>query len=155
MPAEAELVGPGLTLVPVRPGSREALLAGDLVGRTAGPGWPHEDTTHALDFADQGGWTWLIVDDAGRVVGELGTKAPPSNGTVEIGYGLAAPSRGHGLGTRAVARLLDWLTAEPGIDLVTAYVAVGNLPSRRLLERLGFTDAGVVDGEVRYELRCT
>ncbi len=155
MPADRELAGPGFTLVPVRPGSGAAVLAGDLRGHTAGPGWPHEDTPHALEFADHGGLTWLIVDAAGRVVGELGTKAPPANRTVEIGYGLAAGSRGQGLGTKAVARLIDWLTAQPGIDTVTAYVDLHNLPSRRLLERLGFTAGEVVDGEVRYEVRCT
>jgi RimJ/RimL family protein N-acetyltransferase len=97
-----------------------------------------------------GGWTWLIADADGAVVGECGTKTAPSAGAVEIGYGLAAPSRGKGLGTRSVRALTDWLLARPDVDRVTAYVASDNLASRRLVERLGFTVDRLEGSEVVY-----
>jgi RimJ/RimL family protein N-acetyltransferase len=134
----------GVTLVPVRPGRSAALLAG--------PGWPHDDTPPALGFADLGGLTWLIVDADDRVVGELGTKSDADGaGAVEIGYGLAAPSRGRGLGGRAVAVLLGWLDEQPDVRRVVARVAPGNVASRRLLERLGFQATGDIDGEIGYQ----
>ena len=117
------------------------------------PGWPHDDTAPGLAFAAGGAWTWLILDDDGRIAGECGVKAlPDADGTVEIGYGLAAPSRGRGLGTRAVAALLDELTQREGVRVVEADVAVGNVASRRILERLRFTVVETGGRDVRYRL---
>jgi RimJ/RimL family protein N-acetyltransferase len=149
----ADLVGPGVTLVPVRAGQVDEVLAGGLGERSAGRGWPHADTPHALAFVRSGGRTWLVADETGAIVGECGTKAPPdASGTVEIGYSLATASRGRGLGTRAVALLLRVLSTDAHVRVVVAHVAVDNTASRRLLERLGFCQVGT-DGEdeVRYE----
>jgi len=115
------------------------------------PGWPHDDTADALAFTAAGAWTWLILDDERRVAGECGVKAPPDeSGRVEIGYGLAAPSRGHGLGLRAVGELLYELASTGLVREVVAGVHPGNIASRRLLERLGFTVLDVDDQEIRY-----
>jgi RimJ/RimL family protein N-acetyltransferase len=115
------------------------------------PGWPHQDTADALAFAAVGGWTWLILDDDGRICGECGTKAAPDeDGRVEIGYGLAGPSRGRGLGTGAVATLLELLAVEPGVGVVLAETSPDNVASRRLLERLGFTLSDAGAGYVTY-----
>jgi RimJ/RimL family protein N-acetyltransferase len=119
----------------------------------AAPGWPHPDTATGLAYAEAGAWTWLIVDDDGRVAGECGVKGPPTDeGMVEIGYGLAGPSRGRGLGTRAVAALVAELRARPGVRRVDAFVATDNIASRRVLERAGFAlvEVGAVD--LRYTL---
>lgn len=126
-----------------------------LDGLAVAPGWPHDDTADALGFVtgESGAWTWLILDDHDRVAGECGVKGPPGpDGTVEIGYGLAAPSRGRGLGTRAVAALLDELAVRPGVTEIVAEAEVGNLPSRRLLERLGFASDGESNGYARYRV---
>jgi RimJ/RimL family protein N-acetyltransferase len=115
------------------------------------PGWPHDDTPDALRFAATGAWTWLVVDDDERIAGECGIKAmPDARGCVEIGYGLAAPSRGRGLGTRAVAAMLDKLTASGMVREVVAGVHPGNVASRRLLERLDFRVDAVDDTEITY-----
>lgn len=152
MPTDGELIqGDGLTLVLVHPGEPARLIAGDLGARTAAPGWPHEDTAPGLSFADHGGLSWLVVDGYARVVGELGTKGPPGpEGQVEIGYGLAAPSRGQGLGTRAVRALLDWLDAQPDVRIVEAHVRPDNQASVRLLVGLGFERVGHAGGEDLY-----
>jgi RimJ/RimL family protein N-acetyltransferase len=132
-----------MRLLPYHPGSGSDL--------PAAPGWPHADTAAGLAYADGGAWTWLIVDDDGRVAGECGVKGPPtSDGVVEIGYGLAGPSRGRGLGGRAVAALVAELGHHPGVRRVEAHVVADNLASRRLLERLGFTLVEVGDHELRY-----
>jgi RimJ/RimL family protein N-acetyltransferase len=123
------------------PAAREAALAGRL-GLDTAPGWPHSDTVAGLGFLDSGGSAFLVIDGEERIAGECGTKRPSTaDGTVEIGYGLAAPSRGSGLGTAAVGALLDRLADRPEVRVVVAEVHVGNVASWRLLERLGFSPA--------------
>jgi ribosomal protein S18 acetylase RimI-like enzyme len=155
-----------VTLVPVPAELAGAVAGGDLSGLTvpnwqhgkggqggliAARGWPHEDTVHGLAFLEAGGMTWLVLDGDGLVVGELGTKGPPSaDGEVEIGYGLAGPSRGRGLGTRAVGQLVELLFARPDVRRLEADVALDNLPSQRLLERLAFTCTGGDHRELHY-----
>ena len=136
--------------------SRDAALAGDLGGLLAAPGWPHEDTAPGLSFLDSGGKAFLIVDDDGRVAGECGTKGPPDEaGVVEIGYGLAGPSRGRGLGSAAVAALVDQVSRNPAVRAIEAEVHVGNIPSIRVIERVGFSPSQPPhNGYVRYLLQC-
>ena len=143
----------GLVLVEVPVERIDAVLAGELGPCTAGPGWPREDTVAAFSFRrDRGGITWLVVVD-GIVVGELGTKGPlDAPGGVEIGYGLAAPSRGRRIGTRAVRLLVDWLRAHEEVRRVFARVNPDNTPSARLLRRLDFVLVGHEGDEDVYEL---
>ena len=134
-----------LVLVPQTPAAARALLAGEDPGLPLAAGYPHADSLDALRMQvehggpDDGGWFVTLAAD-GRVVGDCGTFGPPAeDGRVEIGYGLAAPFRGQGIGTQAVAALVEHLVGEPDVRVVTASVEVGNEPSRRLLERLGFS----------------
>ncbi len=146
-----DIQGDGLVLVPVPPGRVDAVLSGDLGPYVAGPGWPRDDTVAALSFRAARGMTWLIAVD-GVIVGELGTKGPlDAPGGVEIGYGLAAPSRGRGIGTRAVAALVDWLLGQDGVRRVFAHVDPANTPSVSLLRRLGFAHVGHEGDEDVYE----
>jgi RimJ/RimL family protein N-acetyltransferase len=134
--------------------TRDRLLSGELAGREAAPGWPHVDTAPGMGFLDSGGLVFLVIDHDGRIAGECGTKAPAdADGRVEIGYGLAPSSRGHGLGTAAVTALVGLLSTRPEVAVVEAEVHVGNEPSWRILERLGFVIRGDVrSGHQRYEL---
>ena len=136
-----------LVLVPQTMAAARALLAGNDPGLPLAAGYPHADSLDALRIQvqhggpDDGGWFVTLASD-GRVVGYCGTFGPPDDdGRVEIGYGLAAPFRGQGFGTEAVAALVEHLVGEPGVRVVTASVEVGNEPSRRLLVALGFTFA--------------
>lgn len=143
-----------MKLQPVDADTAHALLAGELGGRETAPGWPHDDTAPGLSFVDHGGEAFLVIDDDGRIAGECGTKAPPDDdGMVEIGYGLGTSSRGRGLGTAAVAALVERLRTEPGVHRIEAEVHAHNLPSRRVIERQGLVqvDDGAV-GYLRYRL---
>ena len=144
------LTGPRVALVPVPRAVAVGVLDGDAgpalaeLGLVAGRGWPHADTADALrplaedPTAVDGGW--LVVVD-GEVVGDCGWRGGPGpTGDVVLGYGLAAPVRGRGLGTEAVAVLCAWADVQPGVRRLVAEVRTGNEPSRRLLSRLGFTE---------------
>jgi RimJ/RimL family protein N-acetyltransferase len=145
------LVGERITLIPVPHALSVAVVSGDgldaavaALGLSPAVGWPHADTADALrPLAEHGGpgparGTFLIAVDA-ELVGECGwLSGPDDTGEAAIGYGLAGSVRGRGLGTEAVGVLAAWLERQPGVRRVTADALIGNEPSRRLLERLGF-----------------
>jgi RimJ/RimL family protein N-acetyltransferase len=117
------------------------MARGDYSAVTAASGWPTGATPLVAQRAaiDPGAATWLITTDD-LVIGECGLKhAPGPDGSVEIGYGLGAGWRSNGYGTEAVAGLLEWLGTLVACRRVTAEVHETNTPSRRLLERLGFS----------------
>lgn len=147
-----------LVLVPQTLAAARAVLAGEDAGLELAEGFPHADTFDALRMFvehgssdDDGGW-WVTLRSDRRVIGDCGTLGwTDDRGRVEIGYGLAAPSRRQGYGTEAVRALAGWVAAQPGVTAVTASVEVGNLASRRLLERLGFVLVGEADGHWHLE----
>ena len=140
-----------MSLVPVTAAEISSLLTGSAGDRMVAPGWPHENSAAGLGFVHSGGWQFLIVDPEGRIAGECGTKTAPRDGVVEIGYGLAAPSRGRGLGIAAVGELVDWLVERGDVSAIEAEIHESNIPSRRVVERLGFTvSGGPDDGYLRY-----
>jgi RimJ/RimL family protein N-acetyltransferase len=144
-----------IVLQPVSAALAHALVAGDLTGVAAGEGWPHADTLDGLGMAVQHGHEagWLVTLD-GVVIGDCGTLGPPNAaGEVEIGYGLAEPFRGRGHGTELVAALARELLARPDVRRLTAKVLKDNLPSRRALERAGFSVDLTGDEYVWYGLR--
>jgi RimJ/RimL family protein N-acetyltransferase len=149
---------PRLRLEPMSTEQAEAILAGDLSGLTAGRGWPHSDTADGLRMAllrsHPPGWLIKLSGAAGDpvdgiVIGDCGTHGPAdSEGSIEIGYGLAARYRGQGFGTEVVAVLTEWLLAQPGLRSVRARTHIGNLPSRRVLEKAGFRHVSLTGAEI-------
>jgi RimJ/RimL family protein N-acetyltransferase len=140
------VVTPRLVLEPVSPALVEAIVAGDLSSLRPGEGWPHADTVDGL----RAGTPWLVLLD-GVVIGDCGTHGPPTDGEVEVGYGLAAPYRGRGFGNEVAGGLTEWLLAQPAINRVVANdVLADNTPSRRALERAGFALVADKGGLVSY-----
>jgi RimJ/RimL family protein N-acetyltransferase len=62
--------------------------------------------------------------------------------TVEVGYWLLQHARGRGVATRVVGVMVDHAFAN-GICRVEAHVRIGNEPSERVLDRLGFEREGI------------
>ena len=86
------------------------------------------------------------------VIGDCGTHGPPdSSGCVEIGYGLAAPYRGQGFGSEAVAAITTWLLGQPDVRQIRACTSAGNMASRRVLEKSGYRLTAQENDEVTYE----
>lgn len=103
----------------------------------------------------------LVIDRRdGSVVGGGAFKHRPEQGVVEIGYGIATCRRGEGIGTEAVALMLAWAAATGEVGEVVAMIVPGNLPSERLVARLGFVAGATLadaDGEtvVRWAYRIS
>jgi RimJ/RimL family protein N-acetyltransferase len=149
------LVTERLVLEPVSVEAARAVVAGDLSSLRVGEGWPHEDTVDGLGMAVEHGQPagWFVMLD-GEVIGDCGTHGPPDEeGDVELGFGLAAPYRGHGYGRELTAAASAWLLAQPGVRRVVARgVLADNVPSRRALERAGFRVERESEGLVWYAL---
>jgi RimJ/RimL family protein N-acetyltransferase len=158
MSLRAPIETPLVRLVPMDRKQADALRQGELLGIRAGRGWPHTDTLDAIGAAiageDPEALPWLILlRSDGVVVGDLGWKGTPStDGEVEIGYGLSAAYRGRGLATHAVGALVEWLRTQQTVLRVVAQTDSDNTPSRRVLERLGFTVTGEDRDGVWYAL---
>jgi RimJ/RimL family protein N-acetyltransferase len=75
------------------------------------------------------------------------------HGLGEIGYALTSSSQGRGVMTAALSTLLPELFLRAGLERIEARCAVGNAPSRRVLEKLGFVHEGVLRGYFRLEGR--
>jgi [ribosomal protein S5]-alanine N-acetyltransferase len=123
--------------------------------------WPHPDFADALEFfltmrevqPAAAEWVFLIVDaGSGRVVGDIGGKSAPVEGTLEVGYGIAASERQRGFASSALAAFL--LECERrGVNTVTAECLVDNVGSIRVLEGAGFHATGTREDEAQ-QLRC-
>jgi ribosomal-protein-serine acetyltransferase len=75
-----------------------------------------------------------------------------SNQTSSIGYWLAKTYQGKGIMTRACGGLVDLGFGKLGLQSITIKCAVGNLPSRKIAQRLGFSfTATKKDAEWLYD----
>jgi RimJ/RimL family protein N-acetyltransferase len=81
---------------------------------------------------------FAICDAESALVGLIGFEDIAEDGRAMIGYWIATPATGRGLGTRAVREAIEWGRKEPRIGTVWAVVAEPNRASQRVLERNGF-----------------
>ena len=151
-----EITTERLRLVPFDENTARAVLAGHLEGINAGEGWPHKGTINGLTMAVKHGESpgWMVTLDE-TVIGDCGTHGgADETGVIEIGYGLAEPFRGRRYGTELVGAMTEWLLAQPGIHAVHASTLADNAPSRRVLEKNGFSLTGYDDnGQAIYQRR--
>ena len=106
------------------------------------------------DSTPPDGWcsTFYIVRDADRaIVGSCGFKYLPSNGRVEIGYGISPDCRREGAASAAVAALLALAFEHPEINQVLAQIDPSNHASIGVVRNNHFKDHGLQldeDGEL-------
>lgn len=95
---------------------------------------------HVLRSELRGAWVpyQLALRTTGLVVGGAGYHGPPNvEGTVEVGYGIAASAQRNGYATEATRALIEQ-AIELGAKRVVAHTDSDNTASRRVLETLGF-----------------
>ncbi|GAA2276487.1 hypothetical protein GCM10010149_19560 [Nonomuraea roseoviolacea subsp. roseoviolacea] len=122
----------------------EAVLRGDRGAHWAADFPAEGDQVIAGLFAEHPAWLGpyghrqVIERDSGLVVGSIGLFWPPSDGALEIGYGIVESRQGRGYATEAVRALTEFAYAAPGVRSVHATVEPSNPPSIRVLEKAGF-----------------
>ena len=79
---------------------------------------------------------WAIEVD-GRYSGNIGAMLDGA-GRADVGYFVAPWARGRGVGSVALWLVCDWAFREGGCEVVTWNALVGNVPSRRMVEKVGF-----------------
>ena len=98
-------------------------------------------------WAEHGYGLWVVLDrDGGRFHGRTGIKWTDVAGerAVELAWALLPESRGAGRATEA-ARAAIGLARSAGLPEVVAYTLDENIPSRRVMERLGMSFEREID----------
>jgi RimJ/RimL family protein N-acetyltransferase len=110
-----------------------------------------------LDLVERG-WAdgtaaGLAIEVDGHAVGSIAVGfKDPDQGVAEVGYWMAAETRGRGLATRALRLASAWVLGELGIERLELRADVDNLASQRVAEKAGFTREGVLRAQ-RYNPR--
>jgi RimJ/RimL family protein N-acetyltransferase len=145
-----------MTLEHVRTELEEPNRLGALLGARVPQGWPPgEYDRDAMEFfrsrlesdmKQYDGWlAWYVMtrEPTPTLVAGAGYLGPPEDGTVEIGYSVVAEARGAGLATEIVEALVRRAFESGAVQRVVAETTAANAASQRVLERNGFTPAGV------------
>lgn len=78
------------------------------------------------------------------VIGHAGFSIFQETGEIELGFIFGRSAWGKGYATECAQGLLNWLfTTRPEIDQVIAFAQLGNLASRRVLEKIGMKADGM------------
>jgi ribosomal-protein-alanine N-acetyltransferase len=98
-------------------------------------------------------YRWFVSAE-GQIVGAVSLKnISHSMGYAEIGYGVAEAHHGKGIATAAVRLLVEKIFHETDLRKLLAYVHEENIASRRVLEKLGFQEEGLL--REHYVIRGT
>ena len=90
----------------------------------------------------EGGW-WIVEGREDDTFHGVGLLLPmPEGEDVEVGYRLARRSWGRGIATEAASALVDHAFLRLALPRVVAVVYPDNVPSRRVLAKLGFAPDG-------------
>jgi RimJ/RimL family protein N-acetyltransferase len=101
--------------------------------------WMEKARRHVEEF----GWGWWAVELKGQApfIGFIGLNRVPFTApftpAVEIGWRLARAHWGQGLAPEGARAALDFAFGPLALPEVVAFTAVGNHPSRRVMEKLG------------------
>lgn len=93
-------------------------------------------TTHPAGLSPYG-QRQIIERETGLVVGAIGLFWPPTDGQIEIGYGVVASRRGRGYASEAARALVAFALTAPEVRAVYANVELANPASIRVLEKAG------------------
>ncbi|TMR29524.1 GNAT family N-acetyltransferase [Nonomuraea zeae] len=139
-----DLITDRLVLRPWAPAEVAAVLDGTRLPHWAGDFPAGGDLVIAGLFAEHPDWLGeyghrqIVERDGGLVVGSIGLFWPPSDGDLEIGYGIVASRQGRGYATEATRALTEFARTAPGVGTVSAGVELSNPASVRVLEKAGF-----------------
>ncbi len=100
----------------------------------------------AASIADHGWGLWAVeVRETGEFIGFTGLSVPtfeaPFLPGVEIGWRLAKGAWGNGYATEAARAALDFGFGPAGLSEILSFTATTNLPSQRVMQKIGMTHA--------------
>jgi RimJ/RimL family protein N-acetyltransferase len=104
-----------------------------------------------LPLIEERGWgLWALeVRDTGRFIGFTGLSVPSFEAhflpAVEIGWRLSKDAWGNGYATEAARASLEHAFGPAGLEEVVSFTATTNLPSQRVMQRIGMVQDGEFD----------
>ena len=108
--------------------------AEDYVGPVSAAAWAHKS---AANFA--------VTDEEATLVGSFGlVRMNPAQSVAEVGYWVAPAARRRGVAERAARAVTQWALHDVGFARVELLAAVGNAGSRRVAQKIGFTQEGIL-----------
>jgi len=91
-----------------------------------------------------------VFDHKGTLLGGVGLHAPDlRNGKVELGYWTRSAARGTGVAERASRLVVDHAFTHLGVCRVELIIAVGNVASHRVADKLGARLEGLLRDRLR------
>lgn len=125
-------------------------------------GWDIISHDQALDFLSsmshaahfiKGAWFQVGVAllESDQLIGDVGICIKESEEIAEIGYSIHGAHHGIGYGTEAVHSTIDYIFAASHATQIVAHADVRNIPSWKVLERVGMTRHGVRACEYKGE----
>jgi RimJ/RimL family protein N-acetyltransferase len=95
-------------------------------------------------FAEHGFGPWAVeISGAVAFIGYVGLLIPQFDAhftpAVEVGWRLAAEYWGRGYATEAARESVRYGFEEAGLDEIVSFTVPANVPSRRVMERIGMT----------------
>ncbi|MGE0131088.1 MAG: GNAT family N-acetyltransferase [Blastocatellales bacterium] len=112
---------------------------------------PHKNIEETRDFIRRcvfewengSAFSWVIQrKDGGRLMGMIESRI--KGHMMDIGYVLAREHWGLGYMPEAARPIVDWALAQSGIFRVWALCDVDNLPSARVMEKIGMRREGIL-----------
>ena len=96
---------------------------------------------------------WLFINKTDNaVVGDGGFKGlPDENGIIDFGYGIVETQRQKGFGFEAVFALCRWGLAQPNVKGLSADCLENNIPSIKILKKLGLKEIARKNGMVFFK----
>ena len=90
------------------------------------------------------------IDDLDRHIGNVSIwSTSQQNGVGEVGYWIRSDETDHGFGTEATTRIVQVGFEEMDLHKVQLRIAVGNVRSERIAQRIGFVHEGTLRDEVK------
>ncbi len=145
-----------LLLIPFTLESATSILKGDQqvlidMGLTNTEHWPDQEALDTLPKIIRnlelvpeptGFESWMIVLKASKtVIGDGGFKGRPNKeGEVDLGYAIIEQEQKKGYGAEAAKTLMNWALNTGEVKAVTANCLVDNIPSARILQKLGMEE---------------
>jgi RimJ/RimL family protein N-acetyltransferase len=100
------------------------------------------EITRRFDLGEPSLWALEVVE-TGEFIGFTGLLAPSFEAAftpcVEVGWRLAASAWGHGYATEAANAAVAHGFTEHDLDEIVSFTTTTNLPSQRVMRRLGMT----------------
>jgi len=111
---------------------------------------------NTLAFPDKYIWytSWeILLKSTNTVIGGMGFAGYPNDlGEAEIGYMIDANQHNKGYATEALQLLSQWAFTHEFVNAIIVHTYADNLPSRRILEKCGFTLMNDVECLLTYSL---